>query len=154
MRRGEVWWYEPPDAKRRPVLILTRDSEAIGRVRDMIAVPVTGTIRNLDTEIEIGVTDGMPVECVLAVDNTLSAEKAFLTKKIATLPGGEAGRSLHNAGRRDKLRLTKKQSSGGARRVQESPGVPRGGATSGIWRSLLKNITSLPSTLAGRIAKP
>lgn len=84
MKRGEVWWYEPPDAKRRPVLILTRD-EAIGRVRDVIAVPATGTIRNLDTEVEIGVRDGMPVECVLAVDNTLSTEKAFLTERITTL---------------------------------------------------------------------
>ena len=84
MKRGEVWWYEPPDAKRRPVLILTRD-EAIGRVHDVIAVPATGTIRNLDTEIEIGVADGMPVECTLAVDNTLSAEKAFLTEQITTL---------------------------------------------------------------------
>jgi mRNA-degrading endonuclease toxin of MazEF toxin-antitoxin module len=24
MRRGEVWWYERPDRKRRPVLVLTR----------------------------------------------------------------------------------------------------------------------------------
>lgn len=84
MRRGEVWWYEPPDAKRRPVLILTRD-EAIGRVHDVIAVPATGTIRNLDTEIEIGIDDGMPIECALAVDNTLSAKKAFLTEQITTL---------------------------------------------------------------------
>jgi hypothetical protein len=29
--------------------------------------------------------DGMPVKCVLAIDNTLSAEKAFLTEKITTL---------------------------------------------------------------------
>lgn len=84
MKRGEVWWYEPPDAKRRPVLILTRD-EAIGRVHDVIAVPATGTIRNLDTEVEIGVADGMSVECALAIDNTLSAEKAFLTEQITTL---------------------------------------------------------------------
>jgi len=84
VKRGEVWWYEPPDAKRRPVLILTRD-EAIGRVHDVIAVPATGTIRNLDTEIEIGTADGMPVECVLAVDNTLSAKKTFLTAQITAL---------------------------------------------------------------------
>jgi mRNA-degrading endonuclease toxin of MazEF toxin-antitoxin module len=29
--RGEIWWYEPPDAKRRPVLILTR-AAAIDRL--------------------------------------------------------------------------------------------------------------------------
>jgi mRNA-degrading endonuclease toxin of MazEF toxin-antitoxin module len=48
VRRGEVWWHEPPDSKRRPVLILTRD-EAVD------------------------------------LDNTLSAEKAFLTERITTL---------------------------------------------------------------------
>jgi len=84
MKRGEVWWYEPPDAKRRPVLILTRN-ETIDRVFDVIAVPATGTIRNLDTEVEIDVEDGMPTSCVLSVGNTLSADKTFLTGRITTL---------------------------------------------------------------------
>lgn len=84
MRRGEVWWHEPPDSKRRPVLILTRD-EAIDRLFDVIAVPATGTFRDLATEVEIGVTDGMPIECALSLDNTFSAEKAHLTEFITTL---------------------------------------------------------------------
>lgn len=84
MRRGEVWWHEPPDAKRRPVLILTRD-EAIDRVLDVIAVPATGVVRGLPTEVELGRADGMPIDCVLAVDNTFSAEKAFLTERITAL---------------------------------------------------------------------
>jgi hypothetical protein len=49
VRRGEVWWHEPPDSKRRPVLILTRD-EAVDRVFNVIAVPATGTVRGLATE--------------------------------------------------------------------------------------------------------
>lgn len=84
MRRGEIWWHEPPDRKRRPVLILTRD-EAIDRVLDVIAVPATGVVRGLPTEVEIGRDDGMPIDCALAVDNTLSAERAFLTERITTL---------------------------------------------------------------------
>ncbi|MDQ6817510.1 MAG: type II toxin-antitoxin system PemK/MazF family toxin [Actinomycetota bacterium] len=84
MRRGEVWWPEPPDSKRRPVLILTRD-EAIDRVFDVIAVPATGVVRDLPTEVELGRDDGMPIDSVLAVDNTFSAEKAFLTERITTL---------------------------------------------------------------------
>ncbi len=70
-----MWWHEPSGSKRRPVLILTR-SEAIGRLFDIIAVPATGTVRDLATEVEVGVADGMPVECVLALDNTFSAERA------------------------------------------------------------------------------
>lgn len=84
MKRGDVWWYEPPDAKRRPVLILTRD-DTIDRVFGVIAVPATGTIRNLDTEVRIGIDDEMPIECVLAVGNTLSADKTFLTERITTI---------------------------------------------------------------------
>jgi mRNA interferase MazF len=75
VKRGEVWWHEPPD---------TRD-EAIKRLFDVVAVPATGTIRGTSTEVQIGVDDGMPIECVLGLDNTLSAEKTFLTTRITTL---------------------------------------------------------------------
>jgi len=84
VRRGEVWWYEPPDSKRRPVLILTRE-EAIAQTLDVIAVPATSTIRGLPSEVALGVADGMPIECVLVVANTLSADKAFLTERITAL---------------------------------------------------------------------
>ena len=84
MKRGEVWWHEPPDSKRRPVLILTRD-ELVGQSFDVIAVPATSIVRGLDTEVRIGPADGMPVECVLNVANTLSADKAFLTERITAL---------------------------------------------------------------------
>jgi mRNA interferase MazF len=84
VRRGEVWWYEPPEEKPRPVLILTRD-EVIGRVLDIVAMPATGVSRDWLTEVEIGVDDGMPVECVLVAENTLSAEKVFLTRRMTEL---------------------------------------------------------------------
>jgi mRNA-degrading endonuclease toxin of MazEF toxin-antitoxin module len=84
VRRGEVWWHEPPDEKPRPVLILTRD-DVIGRVLDVVAMPATGVSRDWLNEVEIGVADGMPTECVLVAENTLSAEKAFLTRRMTAL---------------------------------------------------------------------
>jgi mRNA interferase MazF len=84
VRRGEVWWHEPPHEKARPALILTRD-ELIEDIFDVIAVPTTRTIRGTPTEIQIGVADGMPAECVLTLTNTFSAEKVYLTKHIVTL---------------------------------------------------------------------
>lgn len=84
MRRGEVWWHEPPDAKRRPVLILTR-GEAIEVVYDLIVVPATGTIRRLEAEVELGPEDGMPRSCVLNLANTTSAEKTLLVERITEL---------------------------------------------------------------------
>jgi mRNA interferase MazF len=84
VRHGEVWLYEPPDEKRRPALILSRD-EDIDRQFDVIAVPITSNIRGWDTEVELGVADGMDRDCVLTVHNALSADKLFLTRRITTL---------------------------------------------------------------------
>lgn len=84
MRRGEVWWHAPRGAKRRPSLVLTRD-ETIGRVFDVIAMPATGVIRGLPSEIDLGAEDGMPQDCVLVPENTFSADKSFLTERITTL---------------------------------------------------------------------
>jgi mRNA-degrading endonuclease toxin of MazEF toxin-antitoxin module len=56
VRRGEVWWHEPPHEKPRPVLILTRD-EHIDRQLDVIAAPATATMRGWDTEVELGRQD-------------------------------------------------------------------------------------------------
>jgi mRNA interferase MazF len=60
--RGDVAWLELEQEGRRPVLVLTRD-EAIPRVQNIVVALVTRTIRGIDTEVEIGPADGMPVEC-------------------------------------------------------------------------------------------
>ena len=59
MRRGELWWYERPDEKPRPVLILTRD-ESIDRQLDVIATPLTTTVRGWDTEVQLDRMTGCP----------------------------------------------------------------------------------------------
>jgi mRNA-degrading endonuclease toxin of MazEF toxin-antitoxin module len=97
MKRGEVWWHEPPDQKRRPVLVLTRDDH-IGRQLDVIGVPITSNIRGWDTEITLDRDDGMLMPCVLTLHDTASAEKIFLTKhasEVGAVPhrGGSASRS-------------------------------------------------------------
>jgi mRNA interferase MazF len=49
MKRGDIRWYsfEPPD-KRRPVLILTRDS-AISVLNTVTVAPITSTMRGIPT---------------------------------------------------------------------------------------------------------
>jgi mRNA interferase MazF len=84
MRRGEVWWHEPPDDKRRPVLILTR-TEAIEPLNKLVVAPATGTIRGLSTEVPVGPQDGMPRESAISLDNTTLVRKALLTERITTL---------------------------------------------------------------------
>ncbi len=83
--RGEVWWFEPPDEKPRPYLILTRD-EAIPVLTRVIGVPVTRSERRIPSEVELGRSDGMPAEGVLSLDNLGALDKAFLTRRITVLP--------------------------------------------------------------------
>jgi mRNA interferase MazF len=82
--RGEVWWYEPPDAKRRPALIMTRP-EATQNLNELFVIMATTTVRGLPTEVELGEQDGMPRSCVLNADQASMAEKAFLTERITRL---------------------------------------------------------------------
>ena len=69
MKRGEVRWYKfkAPD-KKRPVLILTRNSilEYLGEVT---VAPITSTIRDIPSEVLLSKSDGMPRDCVVNFDH-------------------------------------------------------------------------------------
>ena len=86
MRRGESRWYlfGAPD-KRRPVLLLTRE-ELIGQINEIIVVPVTRTVRGLDSEVRLSPSDGMPAFCALNLDHVGIAQRARVGAWIATLP--------------------------------------------------------------------
>ena len=82
--RGEVWWYEHPEAARRPYLVLTR-AEAVPLLNQVLAAPATRTIRNIATEVALGRDDGMPDECVLSLDNVTLIRTAGCTERITVL---------------------------------------------------------------------
>ncbi|MDX6682184.1 MAG: mRNA interferase MazF [Solirubrobacteraceae bacterium] len=84
VRRGEVWWYEHPQAGRRPFLILTRD-EAIAVLQQVLAVPATRTIREIPTEVVVGPADGMPEACCLTLDNLTVIRRALCVERITQL---------------------------------------------------------------------
>ena len=85
MRRGEIRWYtfKRPD-KRRPVLVLTRDSvlEYLGEVT---VAPVTSTIRGIPSEVFLSSSDGMPLECAVNCDHIQTVSKAKIGAAITTL---------------------------------------------------------------------
>ncbi len=84
MSRGEVWWHEAPNRRARPHLVLTRD-EAIPVLTTLLAIPATTTIRGIPTEVRLDELDGMPIECVLSVDNVTTVDRAQLTRRITKL---------------------------------------------------------------------
>lgn len=85
--RGEVWWYEHPDAGRRPFLILTRDP-AIAVLTQVLGAPATTTIRDIPTEVLLDAHDGMPTRCVLTLDNVTVVRPALCTQRITRLSPG------------------------------------------------------------------
>jgi mRNA interferase MazF len=97
MRRGEIRWYTfaQPD-KRRPVLILTRNS-VIDALNEMIVVPATRTIRGISTELVLTPDDGMPATCALNFDHIALAQSTRIGPVITTLAAArwpEAERAL------------------------------------------------------------
>lgn len=84
VRWGEVWWFEPPREKPRPVCVLTRN-EAIPLLSRVVVVKATSTIRGIPSEVQLGADDGMPQACALSFDNVATVRKAHLTRPITTL---------------------------------------------------------------------
>lgn len=68
MSRGELWWVELPDRKRRPYLVLTRQA-AIPVLTSVVAVALTRTRRDLPSEVPFDEDDGLPDSCVASFDN-------------------------------------------------------------------------------------
>ena len=85
MRRGEIRWYtfKAPD-KRRPVLVLTRDS-AIGFLNSLTVAPITSTIRDIPSEILLAPEDGLPTRCAANMDNIQTVPKFRLGPVISYL---------------------------------------------------------------------
>jgi mRNA interferase MazF len=86
MRRGEVRWiaFAKPD-KRRPVVILTRDS-AIEYLGELTVAPITRTIREIPSEVVVGPEHGMPFESAVNLDHVQTVSKPRLGALLTTLP--------------------------------------------------------------------
>ncbi len=86
MRRGEVRWYRfaQPD-KRRPVVILTRES-IIDYLGEITVAPVTSTIRSIPSEVLLSLHDGMPRDCAINLDHIQTVSKGRIGALVTTLP--------------------------------------------------------------------
>ena len=86
MRRGEMRWYKfrKPD-KKRPVLILTRDS-ILEYLNEVTVAPVTSTIRDIPSEVCLTKTDGMKKDCAVNFDHIQTVSKGKIGALITELP--------------------------------------------------------------------
>jgi len=80
-----VRWYrfKRPD-KRRPVLILTRDSilEYLGEVT---VAPITSTVRNIPSEVFLSERDGMVRDCTVNCDHIQTVSRGKIGSLVTAL---------------------------------------------------------------------
>jgi mRNA interferase MazF len=85
MRRGEIRWYRfaSPD-KKRPVVVLTRDS-ILDRLGEVTVAPITSTVRDIPSEVVLTEADGMPRTCAVNLDHVQTVPQEKVGSLITTL---------------------------------------------------------------------
>lgn len=85
MKRGEIRWYKfkAPD-KKRPVLLLTRDS-VLKYLGEITVAPVTSTVRDIPSEVFLSEQDGMTKDCAINFDHIQTVSKGKIGSLITTL---------------------------------------------------------------------
>ena len=85
MKRGEIRWYRfaRPD-KRRPVVILTRDS-ILDYLGEVTVAPVTTTVRGIPSEVTVSPADGFPRSSAINLDHVQTVARGKIEGLITTL---------------------------------------------------------------------
>lgn len=85
MKRGEIRWYtfKTPD-KKRPVLILTRNS-AISYLHEITIAPITSMVRDIPTEVILNGDDGLKTLCAANFDHLQTVSKHRIGSLIGRL---------------------------------------------------------------------
>ena len=83
--RGDIRLYQlaPPD-KKRPVVVLTRDS-AISYLSTVTVAPITSTIRGVPSEVVLDEEDGMKAPCAVNLHNAVTISQNRLGRRVAQL---------------------------------------------------------------------
>jgi mRNA interferase MazF len=83
--RGDIRLYQfAPPNKKRPVVVLTRDS-AIGYLSTVTVAPVTSTIRGVPSEVTLDERDGMKGSCAVNLHNAMTVSQGRLGRRVARL---------------------------------------------------------------------
>ena len=83
--KGDIRLYQfaAPD-KRRPVVVLTRDS-AVSYLSTVTVAPVTSTIRGTPSEVLLDEEDGMKSPCAVNLHHAVTVSQQRLGKRVARL---------------------------------------------------------------------
>lgn len=83
--RGDVRLYQfaPPD-KKRPVVVLTRDS-ALPYLSTATVAPITSTMRGVPSEVRLSEDDGLKAPCAVNLHNAVTVSQRRLGRRLAQL---------------------------------------------------------------------
>ena len=85
MKHGEIRWYKfIRRDKKRPVLILTRDS-VLEYLGEITVAPITSTVRNIPSEVFLSEADGMLRDCAVNCDHLQTVPKGKIGPLITSL---------------------------------------------------------------------
>ncbi|HEX8713872.1 MAG TPA: type II toxin-antitoxin system PemK/MazF family toxin [Terracidiphilus sp.] len=83
--RGDVRLYEfAPSDKKRPVVVLTRNS-AIQYLSTVIVAQVTSTIRGVPSEVVLSEQDGLKTDCAVNLHNAVTVSQNRFGRRVAQL---------------------------------------------------------------------
>jgi mRNA interferase MazF len=78
-----MYEFRSPD-KLRPVVVLSR-AEAIAVLHTVMVAPVTSTIRDLPSEVLVGVAEGLKHPSAINLDHVQTVERAKLKRFLGTV---------------------------------------------------------------------
>lgn len=83
--RGDVRLYHfAPPNKKRPVVVLTRDS-AVPYLSTVTVAPITSATRSVPSEVLLNEDDGMKAPCAVNLHNAVTVSQNRLGKRVAQL---------------------------------------------------------------------
>jgi mRNA interferase MazF len=85
MKRGDIRWYKfkAPD-KKRPILILTRNS-VLAYLGQVTIAPITSTVRDIPSEVFLSKKDGMQRDCAINFDHIRTVSRGKIGSLITRL---------------------------------------------------------------------
>ena len=100
MKHGEIRWYKfVKPGKKRPALILTRDS-VLEYLGEITVAPITITVRNIPSEVFLSKMDGMPRDCAVNCDHLQTVSKGKIGSLVTSLSSAkmvDVGRAIRFA---------------------------------------------------------
>jgi len=85
LTRGEIWMFgfQPPD-QQRPVLVLTRP-DMIGVLNTVTVAPLTRRIRDVPSEVVVGIDSGLKQESAINLHNLVTIPRSGLRRFVGTV---------------------------------------------------------------------